>query len=147
MRYLPLSLFFSLFLFFFRLFYYRLSDECATKSVANRAIGGIPGCKDNSYNSSGDIFYMDAIIDVKGIRFSILTTVPASLPRMSFLILSLYVSLDRFPLSYRGKQSGERHNHRFVYSRKLSFVFLAVRKFDSHFRYVITRKIVSDVQW
>jgi len=69
------SLFLSLplFLFLSSLILPSIRRISTTKSVANEAIGRIPGCKDNSYDSSGDIFYIDAIIDVKGICLSILT--------------------------------------------------------------------------
>lgn len=73
MRYLPLSLVFSL---SFSLVSYITvyQTDSTTKSVANGTTGGIPGCRDNSYGSSGGIFYVDAIIVVKGICLSVLTS-------------------------------------------------------------------------
>lgn len=67
-----LSFFFSL-SFSFVSYFTVYQTDCTTKSVTNGATGGMPGCRDNSYGSSGGIFYMDAIIVVKGIRLSVLT--------------------------------------------------------------------------
>lgn len=67
-----LSFFFSL-SFSFVSYFTVYRTDCTTKSVTNGATGGMPGCRDNSYGSSGGIFYMDAIIVVKGIRLSVLT--------------------------------------------------------------------------
>lgn len=71
MRYLPLSS--SLFPFSLVFYITVYQTECTAKSVTNGTTGGILECRDNSYGSSGRIFYMDAIIGVKGIHFLVLT--------------------------------------------------------------------------
>lgn len=101
--------------------------------------------RDNSYDSSGGIFYMDAIIVVKGIHFLVLTG--AGWSALDVFLNPLSLRLTRFP--HRDKRSCERHkwhNHRFVHSRpwKSPFVFFFYHK-EVPLRYVIRWKIVSGV--
>lgn len=133
-----LSFFFSLSLSFVSYFTVYQTD-CTTKSVTNGATGGMPGCRDNSYGSSGGIFYMDAIIVVKGIRLSVLTGRCAGQSASDVFLNPLSrVSLDRFPPSRRGKRSSERRTNDTIIDSftlghencPLSF-FLVVGKLDS----------------